>query len=569
MLRARRRRPKARLIMGGPGEPQATEYFVDATGGDDSNSGRSPTLAWQTIGKVNGESYIPTDRILFKRGEVWREKLVPPSSGTISGSVVFGAYGSGNDPIINGSDLVTTWSDEGGNVWSAALTTNPTHVFFDDVRGTQETAQGNLNAAREWYWNANVLYVYSTSDPDTAYVAPGIEAAVRSNSLDVVSKDYITIENLHVTKSQLKNIRGSGSDYCSFLDLEADGAALDGIELNDCDHCVIVYGNYHHNGTPGTDPDVSENLGAGVLISNGSVFNTVRGVESNNNQEDGVALGGAVLPGSGHVIVSCNLHDNSEDGIDIKKGDQTVTNNTVEDNSEYGLVLHDTAGTVTLEGNSFDGNELANVIVIDSGIIESTLNYYGAPVAGDNASVHCTVNDGPHLFYYDIFVGGVKRQLQIENGTAHEVYNCVFYNPSSGAFALVRFTANADNAIVKNCAFYGNGLHCLRFEAGSVVGASDHNSFYRSDSASNWVYVNDTSYDQSDIDDGTIFTDKGTEENSITGDPLWTDPGNDDFTLQSGSGCRNAGANVGLSEDRNGVSVPQETNPAIGAYEYI
>ena len=57
--------------------------------------------------------------------------------------------------------------------------------------------------------------------------------------------------------------------------------------------------------------------------------------------------------------------------------------------------------------------------------------------------------------------------------------------------------------------------------------------------------------------------------NSIAGDPLMTNPGAGDFTLQAGSPCRDAGEDVGLTRDFAGVSVPQETNPAIGAYEFV
>ena len=60
----------------------AATYYVDATTGDDSKDGLSPGTAWKTIAKVNVSAFLPGDQILLKRGEVWRESLVPPSSGT-------------------------------------------------------------------------------------------------------------------------------------------------------------------------------------------------------------------------------------------------------------------------------------------------------------------------------------------------------------------------------------------------------------------------------------------------------------------------------------------------------
>ena len=59
----------------------STTYYVDASNGNDSNSGTSQSTAWKTISKVNSMSFQPGDQILFKRGEQWREKLQIPSSG--------------------------------------------------------------------------------------------------------------------------------------------------------------------------------------------------------------------------------------------------------------------------------------------------------------------------------------------------------------------------------------------------------------------------------------------------------------------------------------------------------
>jgi len=87
----------------------------------------------------------------------------------------------------NGDDLVTTWADNGSNVWKADLVTEPTYVFFDDVQGTKRASIAACTEANDWFWAASVLYVYSTTDPDTAYVDPGIKASVRT--LDDVVPD--------------------------------------------------------------------------------------------------------------------------------------------------------------------------------------------------------------------------------------------------------------------------------------------------------------------------------------------------------------------------------------------
>ncbi len=82
---------------------QAENYYVDATGGNDANSGTSPSLAWASLNKVNGQSFNPGDSILFKAGEVWSGQLLIDDKGTESNPIVYSKYGDGAKPQINGN----------------------------------------------------------------------------------------------------------------------------------------------------------------------------------------------------------------------------------------------------------------------------------------------------------------------------------------------------------------------------------------------------------------------------------------------------------------------------------
>ena len=80
------------------GAPQA--YYVDSSTGDDSSSGRSPSSAWRTIGKVNSMALTPGDTVYLRRGQIWRETLEPRNGGAPGRPVTFTAYGSGAAPIM-------------------------------------------------------------------------------------------------------------------------------------------------------------------------------------------------------------------------------------------------------------------------------------------------------------------------------------------------------------------------------------------------------------------------------------------------------------------------------------
>jgi hypothetical protein len=106
-------------------------YYVDATGGDDSSDGLSPATACKSMGKVGAASLAPGESVGFKRGELWRETFVISSSGEAGHPVRFGAYGSGDKPVIHPTVEVAGWQLDSGQVWVADLATAPRQLFFD------------------------------------------------------------------------------------------------------------------------------------------------------------------------------------------------------------------------------------------------------------------------------------------------------------------------------------------------------------------------------------------------------------------------------------------------------
>jgi hypothetical protein len=84
----------------------ATTYYVDPTGGNDSNNGTSTGTAWRTLGKVNGFAFAPGDVVLFKKGGTWSGQLLISRAGTASAVITFPSFGTGNKPLINANGAV-------------------------------------------------------------------------------------------------------------------------------------------------------------------------------------------------------------------------------------------------------------------------------------------------------------------------------------------------------------------------------------------------------------------------------------------------------------------------------
>jgi hypothetical protein len=159
-------------VAGGGVEARAATYYVDATSGSDASSGLSAAGAWKTVAKVNGVALVAGDAVLFKRGEVWRENLVVPSSGAAGNPIRFDAYGDGPAPLLTEYlDLpASSWSVDAGNVWKAAAASSAMNwVLFGTVWGTKQTAKANLATDRDWFFAAGILYVYAPQNPATYY----------------------------------------------------------------------------------------------------------------------------------------------------------------------------------------------------------------------------------------------------------------------------------------------------------------------------------------------------------------------------------------------------------------
>lgn len=85
-----------------PNKPHtaAATYYV-SNNGDDSADGKSPETAWKTIARVNQETFVPGDQILFERGGSWENtSLQPMGSGTADAYIKIGSYGEGALPRI-------------------------------------------------------------------------------------------------------------------------------------------------------------------------------------------------------------------------------------------------------------------------------------------------------------------------------------------------------------------------------------------------------------------------------------------------------------------------------------
>lgn len=518
-------------------------YYVDATGGNDSNAGTATTQAWKTINKVNRGSFSPGDNILFKRGETWREQLTVPSNGSAGSPITFGAYGSGMNPLINGANLLTGWTKSSSNIYKADLTGNsgpywpiPNKVWFNNTLGTKEMSEAALTAENEWYWADNVLYVYSTSDPTTAYTSPGIEAAAAAGIL-IKNKSYITIDGIDVMKGD-------------------KGVALIK-ETANLNRIIVKNGTFSNNGGSGVEFLGTHTLDGGII-------------DKNILHDNG---------GSGIYIVFCtntNIKYNTSysnggtqewsAGIREYYGEGT-SGNVIEYNTIYSNVKIGSAG-----GDGIHIDQVGNNAVIRYNLIHDN----------DQAGIHEESNhatsdaNGPSIYYNVVYHNkgwGIYKQCRSGDDTtgatwkAAHIYNNVAYNNSIGIEVRGDGAATCNNNLVNNNISIGNSYRQLKATQGGEndgTNGSGNDYTYNAFGAEaagfiEWAAgVTKATY-------AAFDSAYGSATHSVTTDPLFVSTVTPDFHLKAGSPAINAGTSVGLTVDYLGNAIVGL--PDMGAYE--
>lgn len=145
-----------------------TKYYISSKSGNDDNDGLTPQTAWQTADAATLNSFLfkPGDAVLFERGCVFRTT----SQIFCKTGVSYGAYGTGEKPVIYGS--VRNYSYPGlwtpsnkKNVWKMTVILEDAGIIvFEHGKAVGDKKNGLLSVTEnyDFYHNVteNVLYLY-------------------------------------------------------------------------------------------------------------------------------------------------------------------------------------------------------------------------------------------------------------------------------------------------------------------------------------------------------------------------------------------------------------------------
>ncbi len=443
-------------------------YYFVSNSGNDLYSGAEPDSAWATIAKVNETTFEPGDRIVFKRDGVWRESLTVRASGTAGNTITFGAYGIGANPVINGANVITGFTEESTNLWKKTKATeitdsvsvlsgwdfedNWTTIIAGSVindQNTFTTTQGGGIAKTVLFYGKTYRLTISGTTTATSFSAFQGTGAARINLTGVLTGTFtktITFTASAVTERSfyLRNASAGKTDITSITLMEDNGW----IQPN------ILY----LSGTVGIRQTSSVNCDAiGEWFWNNATDDLY--VYSNTNPSGNVELGQRkkiVDVGDKQYITLKNLtvqHSNEANslstGYDRKMGavvssggkNITVTGCTIQKNGCYGVYIQNSS-YLTFDDNTIERSGETNGYGYNI--------YFNSTLERGLTNVTVTNNNINYAGWYGIYFRGDSIHKRPTNAIFSG--NNFKFNTGTGLYL-----ATADSVVAFNNYFYRNG----------------------------------------------------------------------------------------------------------------
>jgi parallel beta-helix repeat protein len=458
-----------------------TTYYV-SNEGSSSNNGTSTSTTWD-LAKVNSfTSFVAGDQILFKKGETFYGSITVNNSGSSGSPITYGAYGTGDKPIISGLVNVNSWTNLGSNIWestnSVASFDELNMVLINSINTQQGTYPNNTFFTYQSHTSTGLT---SSSLNSSITDWTGAEAFVRINNFTQIKvpitahsnqtlsftnssgynltdgfgffitndartldqqnewyysasthklRIYSATEPVNVVIPTFQNLVSCSKNYITFENLSFMGSNGTALNLVTCPGIIVNNVDINYAGDMGIDLDWSDN----GLISN----NTIK-----NCNEVGIQAGGAYVNITGNTIDSIGVFWNIiGSGIMIGASLQTVQYNHItnvgncgiQNTFGYGSIQYNYINTFCLNTNdagaiylngSRPGSRLVdhNIVVNGVGNINGANSTYA--IHGIYLDAHPTAIVVTNNTVTQVPQGGIKVHMaadcRVENNT---IYDC-------------------------------------------------------------------------------------------------------------------------------------------------
>lgn len=556
-------------------------YYVDYRNGDDANNGLTPETAWKTLDKVNSMIFKPGEHILFKRGGLWHGRLEIRSSGSKGNPITFGAYGEGDKPILIGRGSVSGWDNPfnwtrcGKNIWRIYYGPYKiaSRVWLSGVEYTKAQTLADVNETYRWYFDYenSWLYVYAESNPALYYSNIEESMALEGVVIRILNQKYVNIRDL--------DVRGGRASI--------EIIASSHIIIEDCNiglyagHIGIwISGNYW-------EPDKTpSNYGIirRCIIDSGYRLSYYY---EKAQTEDGIHMRNNV---NYWEIYDNVIVDWGHSGIDLW---QELENTTVSFNKIYsnfitskdisygrGFAIKGREGGAQF--NEFYGNIIQDTTVGNEVGGDHNLICYNIIWKVKTTSVYsASSNLSPGIALTPAFSGNPDYVSNY-----NKIYNNVICEADGAGIEVrgwpkgysIRYNEIKNNIIYncgKNSDYEGHrniGLYVFPIGWGEDATATATENIFQNNIIYNEGAENIVSYNGTAMTVEIFNSMNGTFNNIISGnlqlDPKFINADYGIFMLQYFSPAIDAGVDVGLTKDFEGIAVPQGKSVDIGAFEF-
>jgi hypothetical protein len=515
-----------------------TIYYVDDTGGSDSNSGTSTTTAWKTISKVNSTTFVAGNQIRFKRGGSWSNQLHPLGSGTSGSPIVIDAYGSGNLPIINGLGVANgTIYLNNQEYWEV------TNLEITNYKSSEEGGQ-SLSA---WETSnttnyANVTLPSKYNNTNTAKYGVYVAASNRGATHHIYLKNLV-IHGVNGTIDQTESSKNNGGVYFhvsgSTTATWFDDLLVDNCNIHDVDRTGLLFdsswdGNRTLTSNGGWSPAL--NIVVSNCIFNKTGANALIVRDASGPLMEHNLFDHCAIKGSGNAGFNFNT-----DNAKWQMNECRYTKANVGDNDAGGLDADYKTKNTIIQYNWLHNNDFGVLITGGDGYFNDGTQFKYNIIEKDGAYAQAGTDKGKFIFK----ISGSATNTMIYNNT-------VDIGPSQTDTKIALHwtwgSGTPNNTTYYNNIIDNSGTGSFYDLNGSTGNTFDYNAFYKNTAGS-----------------------QPSQTHNISGDVKFVNPGAGDpngYWLKTGSVAYNAGkvisGNGGRDYFGNSVSTSSASN--VGAY---
>lgn len=362
----------------------AQNYYFAASGIDGGACGLFTPC--QTIAYLNTLSLVAGDTIFFNRGDSFTGELKPNASGSSSQPIWYGAYGTGNIPVITGAYRLVGYTNVSGNIWSAPCpscrpTTNLV-TYNGSLQGMGRTPNTGYNTVSVASGTSYITDPTLTGTPNYS----GGQLVLRVN--------HFTLTRNTITSQSVDTLR--------YTAINGGGLAGWGYFLQNHPSTLDQNGEWYYN--PGTNQmqvyltDTTKPVIVGVVdtLAYSPTENYI--IFDHLNFQYGNTAAIELTDNTGVRVQNCNIQFCNQGIAATLETNCKFNNNTISFVNDYGVNV---SGNST--GNQIDNNLLHDVGTIPGmGLVQS--GYFGMSIR--SGTTEAVGNNIYNIGYVPILISG-------------------------------------------------------------------------------------------------------------------------------------------------------------------